>query len=82
MKQWFDFIGNISEGTEEANLNLQENLNKIMEGVRMPPCIECKHWRPRINIRTFKNNIAFDGITCCHAENMHHDFSCYIERAE
>jgi hypothetical protein len=41
-----------------------------------PPCAECFYWQPGIELL----NGNFDGITLCHAEDMHGDFSCFRER--
>lgn len=43
-----------------------------------PPCGACKHWAPR----RFYVHGRFEGVRCCHAEDMHYDFSCFKPKRE
>src|SRR5208337_2121130 len=44
-----------------------------------PPCRECHFWNPR---RKYLSGGFYDGVICCHAEEMQADFSCYKEKFE
>ena len=47
-------------------------------GINAPPCPECKYWKPQgkfIDLKEF--GMQWDGVVCCHAEDMYPDFSCF-----
>jgi hypothetical protein len=46
-------------------------------GVNAPPCPDCRHWKPQAKFMDLPTGQIFDGVVCCHAEDMHHDFSCF-----
>lgn len=45
-----------------------------------PPCRDCIFWHPQT--KHFESNgvLVFDGVVCCHREEMEHDFSCYRKK--
>lgn len=48
--------------------------------VYSPPCPTCKFWRPVIQRKETPYGDFFDGVTCCHNEDMFGDFSCFKPR--
>jgi hypothetical protein len=43
-----------------------------------PPCLTCVFWRPQFKyVCLADGREIFDGIECCTAPEMSHDFSCY-----
>lgn len=51
-------------------------MNKY-NGMKGPPCSFCLHWNPQVAYRPTPQGFVGDGIVCCHAEEMHPDFSCF-----
>lgn len=51
-------------------------------GMKGPPCPNCIHWNPQVTYRDTPTGQVFDGIRCCHADDMSHDFSCFKLPAE
>lgn len=46
-----------------------------------PPCKMCQFWRPQFRYMVLSNGQEIpDGISCCQAQEMYHDFSCYRPR--
>lgn len=48
--------------------------------VSAPPCVHCKNWRPCANVieSSVRPSVRlYDGVRLCHADEQHHDFSCY-----
>lgn len=54
-----------------------KTLTPVRLPISEPPCKWCKFFDP---IAVFDKEGKFDGITCCHAEEMFSDYSCYRER--
>ena len=48
--------------------------------IKGPPCSTCEFWAPMRRWVQLKDRLKFDGIVCCHADEMWGDFSCYIPR--
>lgn len=48
-----------------------------MKPVSGPPCTACKHWKPQVQFIHTALGFMYDGVRCCHSEDMHHDFSCF-----
>ena len=46
--------------------------------IQSPPCEFCYYWRPQ---RKY-SKIGYDGVTCCAADDMEHDFSCFREKEQ
>jgi len=42
-----------------------------------PPCKNCKWWGPMAIWRVSAGKTYFNGIQCCHGEEMCRDFSCF-----
>lgn len=51
--------------------------------IKKPPCQWCRFWKPQ---RKYSHcgsyGITFNGIVCCHAKEMHSDFSCFKKRED
>jgi len=45
--------------------------------ITAPPCPACRHWVPQIDYRATHTGYEPNGLVCCHAEQMHYDFSCF-----
>lgn len=45
--------------------------------IKEPPCPHCRFWRPQVQYIHTSAGYLWDGIRCCHAEDQHHDFSCF-----
>jgi hypothetical protein len=46
-----------------------------------PPCATCQFWRPQFQYMVLPNGQEIpDGVSCCQASEMYHDFSCYRQR--
>lgn len=44
-----------------------------------PPCKHCEFWKPIRTYRVLGDDLAFDGVELCHAEQFG-DFSCFRPR--
>lgn len=42
--------------------------------IKEPPCKHCANFYP---IAQYGTEGVFQGVRVCHAEDMHHDFSCF-----
>lgn len=44
-----------------------------------PPCarLNCFYWKPMFKYMRVNGTEIPDGIACCQAPDMHHDFSCF-----
>lgn len=54
-----------------------------------PPSPGCVFWRPvvltkYVYVKSLSGGVqaVSDGIRCCHADEMFHDFSCFTEKVE
>lgn len=48
--------------------------------IKAPPCPGCHFWNPR---REFVQGLLqMSGVKLCHAQEMHHDFSCFQNKKE
>jgi hypothetical protein len=56
-----------------------EQFAREIEGINItePPCKNCVHWNPQRKYRPGKTGQEFDGIVCCHANDMYSDYSCF-----
>ena len=54
--------------------------NPNLSGIDEPPCKKCVHWKPQATFLKYPTGFEFDGVVCCHAVDMQHDFSCYRKR--
>jgi hypothetical protein len=50
------------------------NKHNSMKG---PPCLLCKFWKPQVKFLHTEKGYLYDGVRCCHAEEMQPDFSCF-----
>lgn len=48
--------------------------------ITKPPCEHCKHFKPEIKFAPGPQGQRPNGVTICHANEMHHDFSCYTPK--
>lgn len=44
-----------------------------------PPCKWCQYWKPQVKFIETRSGLMYDGVRCCHAEDMNPDFSCFTE---
>ncbi|MCC6156291.1 MAG: hypothetical protein IT367_21170 [Candidatus Hydrogenedentes bacterium] len=45
--------------------------------VDAPPCPFCIYWNPKKDYKVYDGKVIYDGVTLCHSEEWHNDFSCY-----
>lgn len=67
------------EDTPKDGPPAARNIFNSMSG---PPCAYCRHWKPQVTYRATPEGSVFDGVQCCHADEMQHDFSCFRDREE
>ena len=48
--------------------------------IEAPPCPTCLYWNPQVTYYATWQGAVPECIKCCHAEQMHHDFSCFDPR--
>ena len=68
-KKWDPVVQSTTEPPPAAT-----NKYNSMKG---PPCSNCSRWNPQVTYRPTPSGQERDGIRCCWADQMHHDFSCF-----
>lgn len=59
---------------------LTAKVKEAILDIAEPPCKHCQFWRPHITLVEKTGELY--GVRCCAAEDMLHDFSCYVPREE
>lgn len=50
----------------------------LLKGIDEPPCKHCKFWEPIALFKSYGGGgPSREGTRCCHADDMHYDFSCF-----
>lgn len=47
-----------------------------------PPCRYCDFFNPVIDYTVSGGKLRISGVTICHKDEMHNDFSCYVAKTK